>query len=498
MEHEHQFDEERVDPARPSEGLAQVAQDTFRVTSYVVLWLWSVLRYRSEADRWHVLLACWAGLVDAASPRVAAHLQVAMRFRDGTGGQVVPSRRPYNRWRDQQTDRDELPSASALARTFGGWPAVAEAVGMNVAPDVLARRVTQSGRRLGKSELVCVLKLWRQSNPPELTYRRYRVWAHAANHDPGRPVPWVPVSRGVFIQHFGGWAEALHAAGLIDDQQLETARADQIAPHERKIDAELILTSLRAAAQARPGVRLTARLYELWRNEQLDAGAPAPPHLTTIQHRMGSWHEALLAAGLIDEAQSTAGLRKGGRRVPDRQVMRCLTAAVRAIGPDLTRRQYRRWRDRQIAVGIRPAPVSDAAIVNRFGGWPHAVDAAIEVLKTTDSLPKEDQFMSSHHENRSRRERARSLALSRAARDSEREDRRKEVLDDLRAAMAATPPGEPLTMRAYQQWREQHLADRWPPPAAVSSIRRMLGTWTQALEQARRDDGDHGAQAVTG
>jgi hypothetical protein len=208
MAHEHQFESGTVAAAAGDGRDSGVAQVTFRVSSYVVLWLWSVLRYRNEADRWHVLLACWAGLVDAASPRVAAHLQVAMRFRDGTGGQVVPSRRPYNRWRDQQPDRDELPSASALARTFGGWPAVAEAVGMNVAPDVLARRVTQSGRRLGKSELVCVLKLWRQSNPPELTYRRYRVWAHAANHDPNRPVPWVPVSRGVFIQHFGGGRSA--------------------------------------------------------------------------------------------------------------------------------------------------------------------------------------------------------------------------------------------------------------------------------------------------
>jgi hypothetical protein len=488
MAHEHQFDGGAVEGERGDDRDSGVAQVTFRVTSYVVLWLWSVLRYRSEADRWHVLLACWAGLVDTASPRVAAHLQVAMRFRDDTGGQVVPSRRPYNRWRDQQPDRDELPSASALARTFGGWPAVAEAVGMNVAPDVLARRVTQNGRRLSKTELVTVLRLWRQSNPPELTYRRYRVWAQAANHDPGRPVAWVPVSRGIFIQHFGGWADALHAAGLIDDEQLALARADQIAPHERKIDEQVILTALRDAAAAHPDARLTAALYLTWRNRQIDAGGrPAPPHLTTVQQRMGSWHEALLAAGLIDEAQSTAGLRKGGRRVPDRQVMRCLTTAVRAVGPDITRRQYRRWRERQLAVGVRPMPVSDAAIVNRFGGWPKAVDAAIEVLKTTNTQSKEDEIMASHHEGRSRRERERSAALERAA-------RREQVLDDLRAAMETLPPGQPLTIHAYLRWREQHLADRWPPPVAVSSIRRRFGNWSEAVRLARGDDD---AQAAT-
>jgi hypothetical protein len=365
------------------------AQLTKRAISYVVLWLWSVLRLRSEADRWHVLVACWAGLVDAPTPRVAAHLQVLLRFRDDTGGET-PSRRPYNRWRDKQADRDELPSASAVANTFGGWPAAAQAIGAKADVDVLARRAAQTGRRLRRDELISVLRDWGATQPPKLTYRLYRAWALKANHDPDRSVPWVPVSRGTYLERFGGWAQALHAAGLIDDVQLEEAKADQIAPDARKLTPESMVEALQVAARALAPRRLTVVLYNTWRHRQMETGASQPPAVTTLQTRFGSWHDALHAAELIDTPQLNAGLRKGGRRAPDRHVLRCLRSAIEAIGPDLTRRQYRRWRERQLTAGMRPRPVSDSAIVNRFGGWPAAVRAATTVTPTTPTNQEVD------------------------------------------------------------------------------------------------------------
>lgn len=142
--------ERAIPGARPAASDPLVGV-TRRSATPLALWLWNVLRHRSAADRWHVLTAALASVNQQAVGRVEAHLRVLHRFR-GNSGEVL-SRRTYTRWRDQQADRERLPSATAVARTFGGWPGAAEAIGQTVRADVLARRLTRQGPAITPADL---------------------------------------------------------------------------------------------------------------------------------------------------------------------------------------------------------------------------------------------------------------------------------------------------------------------------------------------------------
>jgi hypothetical protein len=58
-----------------------------------------------------------------------------------------PSRRSYDDWRDAQLDRNGWPSSTTIRNSFGNsWARALDALGVEPAPDVTARRLLNFNR----------------------------------------------------------------------------------------------------------------------------------------------------------------------------------------------------------------------------------------------------------------------------------------------------------------------------------------------------------------
>jgi hypothetical protein len=429
---------------------------TRRSTSPVVLWVWSTLEYRSDADRWLVLCAARGSLTDARDARVEAHLRVLFRFRDQPGGNPPLSRRSYARWRQQQDDRDLLPSPTAIANTFGGWHDAADAIGQSPAPDVLSRRYTAQGPAFTTENLVDALTLWKESGPDHTWFSHYRAWALDEIHKPEPALPRIAICYSTFGARFGSWRGALEAAGL----EFEPS------PHPRRgpVTREQIIADLQAAAATRDEDGLPVNFYRTWRNRQLEARKSNPVSSVTVQEHFGTWLEGLGAAGILDRKDVASKLRRGGRRHPDGLVHRSLKRAMESQGRDLSRNLYRRWRMREIERGAKPLPPSDQSIRERHGSWHAAVKFTQDhwderAPKPPDVVPTPDN---THRWHRIEPEPA---------------------IASLHRAMKALGHVN-LGRDEYDQWRLQQ--DDRGELVAPTSISRIFGGWKPAIRAAKR------------
>jgi len=119
-------------------------------------------------------------------------------------------------------------------------------------------------------------------------YTHWRKVARAA--DAGASLP----DSAAFTTRWGGWPEAMHGLGLIDDAQLAAQVRRSNRP--RGISDEEAFRAISVARRDVPG-NLSAFAYTRWRCElALEPGDPVPPSAPWFRKRFGSWTAALEAA----------------------------------------------------------------------------------------------------------------------------------------------------------------------------------------------------------
>jgi hypothetical protein len=359
----------------------------------------------------------------------------------------APSRRSYDEWRKKQERPDDWPSATTIRNTFAGsWAKAMDALGVEPAPDVLARRLLDRGKSYSRRQMTDAVGACVEAIRPKrrLTWNRYRTWAGKELQKPDRALTRIPLSVKPFIDEFGSWGEAIAAAGF--PELTAAAHPDQPGLHgpATAYTEERQLATLRQAAcdlrgrttrgpGTPPGGDRAPSMpaYAEWRKTKLDdlrdEGQVAfIPSAQTIQRTFGSWSSALHKAGLMTAEQARLARRQRARTVTDDEIVEWICIAVRELGRapqsvhetlvadgpplseaardggaiDLGRGEYRRWREARLKRGPvdvvdellseEPAggrPVSEALICERLGDWETALETARARLLETSAKP---------------------------------------------------------------------------------------------------------------
>jgi hypothetical protein len=380
--------------------------------------IFQLLRDRSPADRRFVFRAVAARL--SAGPtnepdHVGLCLNALAVCMDAT--QRTPSRRSYDDWRRDQPRPDEWPASTTIRNTFAGsWAKALDALGVEPAPDVLARRLLDIGKGYEREEIIAALRAYAEATTTDkVLENEYQAWARSELKNPERKLKRMPLSTLPIRRVFGSWHQALEQADLLDPIPRHAGRR-RTAPRGvgTAYRSHELIASVRQAAESIPGQRrLTMPAYERWRQGEIDqalAGGSAKviPSSQVVIKRFGSWPRALHQAELIDDEELALARQRGPRRLTDREVLDWLVTALSEAGRvddsedeeletedrdceeataapprrELTRAEYRRWRHGRLrrARDPRERPVSDMLIYERVGDWALALDRANKLL----------------------------------------------------------------------------------------------------------------------
>lgn len=200
--------------------------------------IYRALERGTKADIRHVLAAIAARESSQSSPQGSTDVRSAAGTSDESADDSehaqrslrraiaeldrFPSRRAYDRWRDQQPDRDELASSTFIRKTHGNsWPEALAAAGAPRA-NVTARRLLSNGRRFGVQERRRALTLFADAVPHgQRTADAYSNWARRYVLEPGAID--VPVYARTFTVGVGvHWFDVLIDAGLPDEASART------------------------------------------------------------------------------------------------------------------------------------------------------------------------------------------------------------------------------------------------------------------------------------
>jgi hypothetical protein len=312
----------------------------------------------------------------------------------------------YRRLRRRHPEAGWPPDSSIRRWLGGSWNDALRRAQLEPLPegDALVREI---GSRLTRAECLAAL----QSYYNDTGERRPNLWRYVAwtkRPDilarPGRR----PQSGGPFTRIFGSWTNALVSAGLlvlasgVDSVSEDAGGADQEAGDARTLlprsgygYSEGQLKAALCEIASRLGRSPKRHEYNSERNrilvEEEVAGLPvrAIPSWTLLQGRYLTWDAALVAAGLEPtngrHIKAQPATRKSRPRFSDQQILVALQEAHKetcAEGERLTGGRYRLWRrahlDRDLAAG-RYRPLPDlSCIQQRFGGWPQAIQRALD------------------------------------------------------------------------------------------------------------------------
>ncbi len=145
------------------------------------------------------------------------------------------------------------------------------------------------------------------------------------------------------------------------------------------------LQQAHAQTPSRPGKPLTAMQYEHWRRSASGEaegpdGRPTRPTDEAIKARLGSWPDALLAAGVMSAAQAHTYVRGNSNPLPAKLVAQVLWRAYEQLDGHLTASRYANWRrehrdDRD--TGYAPHP---SAMRRRCGPLPAVAETISEII----------------------------------------------------------------------------------------------------------------------
>lgn len=171
---------------------------------------------------------------------------------------------------------------------------------------------------------------------------------------PGQPLTvsalekYGKVSRNVYTRRFGGWTEALEAAGL-SAQSSNNIVTRGAHPSTHMLDGD-ILTALRELAARLNVSELTVELI----------GKHLPISAGVLRKRWGTAQAAFEAAGL-----NTSSL---GRRYNDEECYQNMLAVWTHYGRP----------PKHLEMGLSPSKVGGKAYIKRFGTWNKALAAFVD------------------------------------------------------------------------------------------------------------------------
>jgi Homing endonuclease associated repeat len=324
----------------------------------IALNLFEQLQGMTVQDRRFILIELDGHIAGAAGERVVLVRAALELFARETGEPL--RRQRYERWRAARADADALPSAAFIVGTWNGsWGNAVDELGLVAAPDQVARLMLVRGVSPTTTQLLDVLGSCATELGRTPTLRDFRLWKRDVSRRPGGPVVFSPQT---YREHFGGWLQALDAAGLP-----RRGRAGWV----RTVGwtrGDAIGYVRQAAAES--GGRLTYRQYDEWRRRMLAAG-PAPgarmpvPSGQSIAKCFGGWIAAVAAAGLTSPAETRA---RQHRLFSDAEIEDALARFARETTGSVSSCAYERWQHRAArGPGVRPPGREMLAVRN--GGW---------------------------------------------------------------------------------------------------------------------------------
>ena len=358
---------------RPAEERSSLTTDPMALN------LFRQLREMDDRDRRFVLQQLDGSLASASSERIVL-VRSAMELFVAETGEALSKKR-YERWRLARADRATLPSATFVANTWNGsWSTAMDKLGFQPAADHAARRMAMNRAPLSDSELLEHLRACADELGGTPRMSDYHRWRREKLRRPGSA---MYASQQTYRRRFGGWHQAIEAAGLQPRAVVPSARVAEWS-------VEDALGYLRAAdAQSGPG-RMRVSQYDDWRRRRLASLAvsgsrAAIPYGAAISRRLGGWLPALAAAGLISDRAAQSYRVGHGRSFSDTELDDALARFARETDCAPTSTAYQSWCERSMASDVGIHVPGRAAVCLRLGPW-----AAAAARIRAHRLPKQE------------------------------------------------------------------------------------------------------------
>jgi hypothetical protein len=297
------------------------------------------------------------------------------------------SEHEYKAWRLADGNRQRSwPSVSSVRRWLGGsWPKVVEHLGQTPSASSLGQRLGAQLGAFSSDELTAQLALCRRelSDDPDkaldyVTQREHRNWARRRLRSADLPLPRLCLQPHTFRDAFGSWGAAVAASGGCQTVQGRRAATLTARPHHF-YSRHACVDAVRYVGVLAGGAAMRWPDYEDKAQALKTASAPPEdlpavlPSGWTIAKKLGSWPEALHVAGFIDAAERDRRLARVTVTLTDKQLLRVMADALRAIGADASKQRYRRYREAMRAEhGPHVGLPSLTTVYQRLGHWPDA------------------------------------------------------------------------------------------------------------------------------
>jgi Homing endonuclease associated repeat len=342
---------------RPAEERSSLTTDPMALN------LFRQLREMDDRDRRFVLQQLDGSLASASSERIVLARSAMELFAAETGEAL--SKKRYERWRLGRSDRATLPSATFVANTWNGsWSTAMDKLGFEPAADHAARRMAMKGEPLSDGDLLEHLRECADELGGTPRVSDYHRWRRDKLRRPGSAAYAI---QQTYRRRFGGWHQAIEAAGLQPRAVVPTARVAEWS-------VEDALGYLRDAdAQSGPR-RMRVSQYDDWRRQRLASVAvggsrTAIPYGAAISSRLGGWLPALAAAGLISDRAAQSYRVGHGRSFSDTELDDALARFARETDCAPTSTAYQSWSKRTMAGDAGVHVPGRAAVCLRLGTW---------------------------------------------------------------------------------------------------------------------------------
>lgn len=340
-----------------------------------------------EALREHLALAHLRSTPsETREARAVSALREAVALLRAEGSDDPLTLDHFRRLRDQHPANGWPPDSSIRRWMGGSWNDALRRAHLPAVPEGDTLKVNLGGA-LTAEEAVAALKMCAGELDGPISFSRYRHWASRpeVKARPGRR----PLSQPPFDRLFGGWDEALVAAGILDGESGQLADGS-LRPSGYRYKPEQLAEALQEAAAhlgRSPRTAEYQRLRSELRQQDTADGRPAKarPSYSVFLTVHGNWDAALAAAdleplgGRATQSNPPKGRKVSRRARTDEELLDVLAQAYASLGDPFTTTAYDRWRTdqlREIPAGRRHRglPIY-ATYLQRFGSWAQAVEA---------------------------------------------------------------------------------------------------------------------------